>query len=67
MPEYIPDYNDLHDAYEARQQRKLDRFPKCDCCGKPITDDFLYDFDGDLWCESCLNDNNRKPVDDYVE
>ena len=67
MLEYIPDYNDLYDAYEARRQRELDRFPKCDCCGEPITDDFLYDFDGDLWHESCLNDNNRKPVDDYIE
>ena len=45
MP-HIPDYNDLHDEYEAEQERKLNKLPKCDCCGQPITDDYFYNIDG---------------------
>lgn len=64
---YIPDYNDLHDEYEAEQERKLDKFPKCDCCGEPITDDYYYNIDGTYFCEDCLNSEYRKNTDDYTE
>ena len=64
---YIPDYNDLHARYEAEQQAKLDKLPKCEYCGEPITDEHLYDINGDIICEECLNDNFRKPVEDYIE
>lgn len=67
MPDYIPDYTELHARYEAEQQRELDKLPKCDCCGETITDDFLFDIDGTLYCEDCLNDSFRKPADDYIE
>lgn len=65
--DWVPDYAELHDRYEAEQQRQLDRLPKCEYCGETITDDFLYDLNGDIMCEKCLNDNYRKPVDDYIE
>ena len=65
MGDYIPDYNDLYDAYEAKQERLIDRLPKCAWCGEPIMDDYLYDFDGDTVCEACVNDM-RKAVDNYV-
>lgn len=64
---YIPDYNDLHDEYEAEQERNLDKFPKCDCCGEPITDDYFYDIDGTYYCEDCLISEYRKNTDDYME
>ena len=67
IKDYIPDYNELHDRYDAERQREMDKLPKCDYCGKTIMDDYLYDFDGDLICEDCLNDNFRKRVEDYVE
>lgn len=63
----IPDYNELLDRHEAEQQRQLDKLPKCDYCGEPIADDFLYDINGDVICEECLKDNFRKPVDYYVK
>jgi formylmethanofuran dehydrogenase subunit E len=53
--------------YDMERQRELDSLPKCDICGEPITDDFLYDIDGTLVCEKCLNEEYRKPVDNYIE
>ena len=64
---YIPDYIDQFNEHEARQQRELDRLPKCDYCDEPITGDYLYDINSVVICEACLNDNFRKPVEDYVE
>lgn len=65
--DHIPDYNELHDRYEAERQRELDKLPKCEYCGEPITDDFLYDLDGDILCEECLKRHFRKHVEDYIE
>lgn len=65
--DYVPDYNELYDRYEAERQRELDKLPKCEYCGEPITDEHLYDINGDVICEACLNDNFRKPVDDYID
>lgn len=64
---YLPDYNDLHREHEARQQRELDRLPKCEYCGKPITNEHLYNINGDVICKECLNDNFRKNTEDYIE
>lgn len=63
----IPDYNDLYDEYEAEQERKLSKLPKCDCCGEPITDDYFYNIDGTYICEGCLERDYRKKTDDYIE
>ena len=49
--DYTPDYNDLYSAYEDKQERMLAKFPKCDYCGEPITDDYCYNIDGDIICE----------------
>ena len=55
------------DRWEADQQRELDKLPKCEYCGKPITDDHLFNINGDILCESCLNKNFKKPVEDYMD
>ena len=65
--DYTPDYNDLHSAYEYEQERKLAKYPKCDYCGEPITDDYCYDIAGDIICENCLNEHHRKPIEEYME
>ncbi len=65
--EYIPDLVDCYHKYDAERQRELDRLPKCEYCGEPITDDYLYDINGDVICEECLKDNFRKLVDDYID
>lgn len=63
----IPDYNDLHALHEADQARRLRHYPQCAECGERITDDFLFNIDGDLFHESCAKDNFRKHTEDYYE
>ena len=58
----IADFN----RYEADQEEQLDKLPKCDICGEPIQDDYLYDIYGDIFCEECLNDKFRKNTEDYI-
>ena len=53
--------------YDMERQKELDKLPKCDICGEPIQDEDLYDLDGTLVCEECLNREYKKPVDDYIE
>lgn len=67
MPyEYIPDYIDLHLEHEARLQKYEDKLPKCDHCDEPITGDYLYNIDGVIYCEECLNDMFKKHTEDYM-
>lgn len=46
--------------HDREQQRKLDKLPKCDDCGKAIQDDYHYNIYGEVFCEECLNRNFRK-------
>ena len=55
------------ERYDAEQERKLARLPECCVCGEHIQDDFLYDIDGELFCEECMNDSFRKCTDNYME
>ena len=56
--DHIPDYNELYDEYERKQPTphidKSELLPKCDCCGKVITDEKLFDFDGTINCIECV-------------
>ena len=63
--DYIPDYNELHADYEAQQERIRKKLPKCDCCDERILDDNLWDIEGTIYCERCI-DNCRKYVDEYM-
>ena len=53
--------------HDAEQNRKLNLLPRCSYCDKRIQDDYLYDLDGDIYCEKCMNKQFRRQVDDYVE
>lgn len=48
-------------AHDMEQQEQLERLPKCDQCGKPIQDEFLYEIGNEILCESCMNDMYRMP------
>lgn len=52
--------------FDAEQERKLATMPVCSICGEPIQDDFLFDIDGEIFCEECLKDNFRKSTDEYI-
>ena len=64
--ERLPDYEDLRLEYEAEQERKLAKYPKCDICGEPITDDRFYEIDGDYYCIDCMEHNFIRWTDNYM-
>ncbi len=55
------------DRYDAEQTAKMDKLPRCSYCLEHIQDDYLYEINDEVVCESCLNDNFRKSVEYYVE
>ncbi len=56
-----------YERYDAEFSRWLDSLPRCSECDNPIQDEECYEFNGELICKKCLNDNHRKRVEDYVE
>ena len=64
--DYIPDYTELHAMYEAEQERRIEKYPKCDCCGERILDDSFFNIEGTYICERCIDDY-KVNTDDYVE
>ena len=56
-----------YERYSAEKEEALRKLPKCDYCNKPIEDDYLYDLEGDIICESCMNKHFRKHTEDYME
>lgn len=63
----MPDYNDLYARYEDEVERTRKKYPKCDCCGERILDDYFFNIDGTYYCEACLFDEFRKKTEDYME
>lgn len=53
---YIPDNYDLFLAHERQQEAELAKLPVCCGCGNPIQSEDLWDIDGSLYCESCMED-----------
>lgn len=56
-----------YDRFDAEQERAMQKYPECACCGKRITDDFLFYIEGDIYCEECMEDEFRRPVDDFIK
>ena len=52
---------------DAKQGRWLKRRPVCSECGEPIQDERCYEVNDELICESCMEGNHRKYVEDYME
>lgn len=67
MRDNVPDYNDLVDAYEAEQERRLKKYPKCEMCHERITDDRLYVVGGVTMCRECLEYEYGRDTEDYIE
>ena len=64
---YIPDNNDYARMEDERIARLEEKLPKCDDCGEPITDDYLYEIDGEILCEECFNDRYRNATEDFMK
>jgi formylmethanofuran dehydrogenase subunit E len=57
----------LWERHEAEQQRQLEKCPKCDYCGDYIQDEHLYDIDGTIICEECMERNFKKETENYMK
>ena len=52
------------ERYDAKQQKKLDRLPKCCSCKEPIQQEKAVHMDGHWYCDECL-DNMREDTEDW--
>ena len=61
------DYN----RYDAKRSKDLEKFPKCEWCDEPITDDHFYNIEGCYVHTDCLKDfcdeNYRVSIDNYID
>ena len=62
----MEDNYNLFRRKDAQEQRWLAKRPVCCYCGHPIQDENLYDIEGNLYHEECLNDSFRKHTEDYI-
>lgn len=62
----FPDYTELQEAYDKARDDDMDKYPVCQHCHHPITDEKLYIINDDFVCEECLKDYYRHDTDDYV-
>lgn len=66
MSDYIPDYTDLFNEYEARREDKIEKFPKCDCCGERIVTKKFFNIEGTYICKVCIEDYEVE-TEDYIK
>lgn len=50
--------------YDAEQQAKLDKLPRCSECNEPIQDEFCFEVNDELICDECMHNNHRKFVEE---
>ena len=62
----ILDNYDLWERHDREREEKLEKYPKCDYCKEPITDEYLYNVAGMVLCEDCI-EKFRERTEDYVE
>lgn len=51
------------DRWIDMQEAMLEKLPKCDFCGEPIQDEYLWEIGGEVYCERCAADTFRKSND----
>lgn len=54
------------DQWDREQQRELEKLPVCSECDKAIQDDTYYEFDGEIICHECLENNHEKRTEDFI-
>lgn len=55
------------ERYFDDQDRRLERRPVCCYCEEHIQDEHYYLINGDAYCKGCLDDNFKKPIEDYID
>ena len=62
----------MEDAYSqwrsktSREEAWLRKRPVCCYCGHRVQDENLYDVEGNLYHEECMNERFRKYTEDYI-
>ena len=54
------------DRWDAEQAIQLEMLPECCCCNEPIQQEDAVCINDEWFCDSCLADYFRKPVEDYA-
>ena len=54
----VPDNYDAFCWHEAKQERWLEKLPKCSECSEPIQDEECYELNGELYCNKCMNSHS---------
>lgn len=59
----------VYDAerYSNEQERKMFRFPICDACGQPITEESCWKVGGKFYHMDCAEEMFRVWTDEFVE
>lgn len=55
------------DRHDARQERRLKRFPRCGYCREHIQDGYFYEINDKFVCEECLEKHFQRDTDDYID
>lgn len=63
----MPDNNSQWEAHERERERRLARQPRCCRCRQHIQDDRAWKISGELWCESCAEEEFKVWTEDYIE
>lgn len=56
-----------HEMYQEEQEKHLRIRPLCDCCENHVQDDYYYEINDEVICQSCMDRYYKKSVDDYIE
>lgn len=55
-----------YDRYCAEQEAARELLPECEECGEKIEDDFCYQINDTIICETCMRDVYRKHTTDLM-
>ena len=63
---YTDDPHADFDRHDREQAECLKRLPVCCVCEEPIQSEDLWDIDGSLYCESCMEDFKHS-TENYIK
>lgn len=62
----VLDNNDMLKQHDSMHQKQLDKLPVCSYCDEPVQEDYYFEINGEVICETCMNRFFKKDIDDYV-
>lgn len=63
---YTDDPHADFDRHDREQTEWLKRLPVCCVCDEPIQSEFLYDINGDFYCEECGESVLKHYTENYI-